>query len=115
MHELDFDDNGFEWMDIHGWEQSTISFLQKGSDARDIILTVFNFMPLVRFNYRVGVPRGGLWEDVLNSDAIEFGGSGHGNFGGAEAVLLLVWKILISFPCPASPRYSVLRNKENTE
>jgi len=110
------DDNGFEWIDIHDWEQSTISCLRKGSDARDIILTVCNFMPLFKFNYRFVVPRGGFWEAVLNSDAIEFGGSGHGNFGGAEAV-----------PVPSHGRYSSLSltlpplgilffwNKGNTE
>jgi 1,4-alpha-glucan branching enzyme len=46
---------------------------------------VFNFTPVPRLGYRVGVPEGGLWREVLNSDAEMYGGSGFGNFGGVEA------------------------------
>jgi 1,4-alpha-glucan branching enzyme len=45
-----------------------------------------NFTPVPRPNYRVGVPRKGFWREVMNTDAVEYGGSGHGNFGGAETV-----------------------------
>jgi 1,4-alpha-glucan branching enzyme len=51
----------------------------------ETILILLNFTPLPRYNYRVGVPRMGYWREVLNSDAIEYGGSGHGNNGGADA------------------------------
>ncbi|MGD8996397.1 MAG: alpha amylase C-terminal domain-containing protein, partial [Syntrophobacterales bacterium] len=53
---------------------------------REIILVVLNFTPTPRYNYQVGAPRGGLWQEILNSDAEEYGGSGHGNFGEIEAV-----------------------------
>lgn len=85
MHELDFEPNGFEWIDFNDWEQSIVSFLRRGKSTGDIILVVCNFTPVPRYNYRVGVPRGGLWREVLNSDAKEYGGSGHGNFGSVEA------------------------------
>jgi 1,4-alpha-glucan branching enzyme len=85
LHELDFQSEGFEWIDFHNWEQSIISFLRKGKSTGEMILVVCNFTPVPRYNYRTGVPRGGFWKEVLNSDAQIYGGSGHGNMGGAEA------------------------------
>ena len=85
LYECDFDSNGFEWIDCSDWEQSIVSFLRKGS-AGPPVLFVCNFTPQPRKNYRVGVPFGGFWKEILNSDAKEYGGSGQGNMGGAEAV-----------------------------
>jgi 1,4-alpha-glucan branching enzyme len=85
LHEIDFSPEGFEWIDFHDWEESVISFLRKGKRTRDLILTVCNFTPVPRHNYRVGVPRGGFWKEILNSDAGIYGGAGYGNFGGLEA------------------------------
>jgi len=81
----DFDANGFEWADLHDWEHSIISFLRKGESSDDLMLVVCNFTPMPHTNYRVGVPRGGRWAEVLNSDATLYGGSGQGNLGGVEA------------------------------
>jgi 1,4-alpha-glucan branching enzyme len=81
----DFDANGFEWADLHDWEHSIISFLRKGESPDDLMLVVCNFTPVPHANYRVGVPRGGRWAEVLNSDATLYGGSGQGNLGGVEA------------------------------
>ena len=50
-----------------------------------MLLAAFNFTPVPRLNYRVGVPRGGYWREVLNSDAQVYGGSGQGNLGGVQA------------------------------
>jgi 1,4-alpha-glucan branching enzyme len=86
LHELDFDPAGFEWVDCNDAEQSVLTFLRKGRSTDDILLVVCNFTPVPRHNYRVGVPRGGYWREVLNSDAREYGGSGQGNIGGADAV-----------------------------
>ncbi|HEX3034748.1 MAG TPA: 1,4-alpha-glucan branching protein GlgB [Thermodesulfobacteriota bacterium] len=97
LHELDFENSGFEWIDFHDWEQSIISFIRKGKSTNDIILVVCNLTPVPRINYRVGVPRGGFWEEKLNSDAKLYGGSGYGNAGGVEAT-----------PTPAQGRYHSL-------
>ncbi len=88
LHELDFSAEGFEWIDFHDWEESTLSFIRKGCNPNDTVLVVCNFTPLPRYNYRIGVPNGGFWREALNSDAVYYGGSGHGNFGGCEASYL---------------------------
>ena len=84
LHEYDHDPKGFEWSDFSDWEQSVIAYLRKDED--DIFLIACNFTPVPRFNYRVGVPREGFWKEVLNSDAVEYGGSGLGNLGGVASL-----------------------------
>jgi 1,4-alpha-glucan branching enzyme len=86
LYELDFDPAGFEWIDCNDTQQSTLSLIRKSRSTSEIILVILNFTPTPRYNYQVGAPRGGLWQEILNSDAEEYGGSGHGNFGGIEAV-----------------------------
>ncbi len=86
LHELDFDAAGFEWADFTDSDNSVISFFRKGRGGGDAVLVVCNFTPVPRSNYRIGVPRGGFWKELLNSDAPEYGGSGQGNFGGVESV-----------------------------
>ncbi|MBV8885463.1 MAG: 1,4-alpha-glucan branching protein GlgB [Chroococcidiopsidaceae cyanobacterium CP_BM_RX_35] len=85
LHELDCDPAGFEWIDCNDSENSTISLIRKGTVPSETVLVVCNFTPLPRFNYRLGVPAGGFWKELLNSDAQEYGGSGLGNLGGVEA------------------------------
>jgi 1,4-alpha-glucan branching enzyme len=85
LHELDFEPAGFEWIDCQDVDHSVISFLRRGRSTEDLLLVVGNFTPVVHHNYRVGVPRGGFWQELLNSDAPLYGGSGQGNFGGLEA------------------------------
>ena len=58
-----------------------ISFLRKGKNVDDTLLVVANFTPVVRNDYRIGVPFHGEWKEIFNSDAMEFGGSGVGNGG----------------------------------
>ncbi len=86
MHLRDAEPGGFEWIDCSDAEASVLSFLRRGRPGDPEILVVLHFTPVARQNYRVGVPRGGLWREVLNSDAAIYGGSGWGNMGGAEAV-----------------------------
>lgn len=85
LHEWDCDPAGFEWIDANDGEHCVLSFLRKAQTTEDVILVVCNFTPAPYHNYRVGVPRGGYWREILNSDALEHGGSGHGNLGGVEA------------------------------
>jgi 1,4-alpha-glucan branching enzyme len=85
MHALDCDPAGFEWVDCNDSAQSVLSLLRKSARPEDQILFVFNLTPVPRHNYRVGVPLPGAWEEILNTDAPIYGGSGQGNLGGVEA------------------------------
>lgn len=84
LHELDLEPSGFEWIDANDSERSTLSFFRKGASTDDLILTLCNFTPVPRPSYRVGVPRSGHWQEIMNSDAQEYGGSGQSNNGGVE-------------------------------
>lgn len=85
LHELDCDSRGFKWIDCNDSEQSVVSLLRKGKADEDVVLVVCNFTPMPRYNYLVGVPTGGFWQELLNSDAVDYSGSGVGNFGGVIA------------------------------
>lgn len=85
LHELDFSPEGFRWVDCTDWRQSVLAWLRKGRDDGEFVLCVCNFTPVPRTPYRVGVPRPGYWREMLNSDALLYGGSGMGNAGGVEA------------------------------
>jgi 1,4-alpha-glucan branching enzyme len=85
VHEVEFDYRGFEWIDCNDHAASTITFLRRGHNPDDIAVFACNFTPVPRHNYRIGVPRGGWYQEVLNSDAPIYAGSGQGNAGGAEA------------------------------
>ena len=84
LHQLDAQpDRGFEWIDANDSEASVVTFLRK-DEAGDMILVACNFTPVPRPNYLVGVPRGGVWMEILNSDAPLYGGGGWGNLGQLE-------------------------------
>jgi len=112
MHELDFDPAGFEWIDCQDADASVISLIRRGRTTGDILLGVFNFTPVPRHNYRLGVPRGGFWKEVLNSDAREYGGSGQGNIGGGEAAPIPVHGRLHSLTIVAPPLGAVFFKSE---
>ncbi|MDX2226617.1 MAG: alpha amylase C-terminal domain-containing protein, partial [Verrucomicrobiae bacterium] len=76
---------GFQWIDFMDWQQGIISFLRKSRDGHEWMLACFNFTPIPRHFYRVGVPADGFWGEALNSDAHCYGGSGVGNWGGLNA------------------------------
>jgi len=83
LHELDTDPAGFEWVDANDNVHSVLTYLRKSSDG-DTLLVALNFTPEPRHAYRVGVPHSGRWDEVLNTDARIYGGSGQGNLGGVE-------------------------------
>ncbi len=85
LFELDFDSKGFEWIDFHDADNSVLSYLRRNKSGDAILAVACNFTPVPRHNYRVGVPKGGFWKEILNSDAKDYGGSGQGNMGGVEA------------------------------
>ena len=85
LHALDCDPAGFAWVDCDDAANSTISWLRRGGEARDVVVVACNFTPVPRPGVRLGVPYSGHWEELLNSDAPLYGGSGQGNLGGVEA------------------------------
>lgn len=84
LHEFDCDPKGFEWVDANDADTSVYSFLRK-SRRGETILVVLNATPVVREDYRVGVPAGGWWREMFNSDSEYYWGSGQGNAGGVMA------------------------------
>jgi len=85
LFELDYENAGFQWIDFNDSENSIISFMRKGREWHNFLVFVCNFTPVVRRHYRVGVPFGGHYQEVLNSDAYDYGGAGYGNLGGATS------------------------------
>jgi 1,4-alpha-glucan branching enzyme len=85
LHQQDFDWQGFEWLDCNDADNSVLSFIRRARDPGDFLVAVVNFTPVVRENYRVGVPEPGFYAELLNSDAQDYGGSGSGNLGGVTA------------------------------
>jgi 1,4-alpha-glucan branching enzyme len=81
LHELDTEPGGFEWIDGGDRQGSTMSFLRRGRGDRDVAVVVCNFTPVPRDGFRLGVPFGAAWREILNGDAVEYGGSGAGNLG----------------------------------
>jgi 1,4-alpha-glucan branching enzyme len=86
LHRVDFSPDGFEWLDLGNADISVIAFLRKAPGEGVPLLVVCNFTPVPRDNYLVGVPSRGVWREILNTDAREYGGSGWGNLGGVESV-----------------------------
>jgi 1,4-alpha-glucan branching enzyme len=85
LHDLDFDPAGFDWIDCNDPDQSTLSFLRFSVGGAEAVVAVFNFTPVPRHGFRLGVPFPGRWTELANSDVAEYGGSGLGNLGAVEA------------------------------
>jgi 1,4-alpha-glucan branching enzyme len=82
LHQVDFDWQGFEWLDANDSDNSVFSFVRRGRNPNDMILVVLNATPVVRYGYRIGVPRVGHFDEIMNTDATVYGGSNVGNLGG---------------------------------
>lgn len=82
LHEYDTREEGFAWIDCEDKDNSVLSFLRMGSKREEPVLVVLNHTPVFRERYRVGVPMAGFWQEILNSDAPCYGGTGLGNLGG---------------------------------
>ncbi|HKM66513.1 MAG TPA: 1,4-alpha-glucan branching protein GlgB [Candidatus Acidoferrum sp.] len=85
LHQVDFDWQGFEWIDANDSDNSVYSFVRRGKNPDDLLIVILNATPVVRYGYHVGVPRPGHYEEVLNTDAADYGGSNAGNLGGMNA------------------------------
>ena len=73
--------NGFEWIDCKDSDNSVLSFLRKSPSTGEIIVCVYNFNPVPKYNYKIGVPKKGIWKEALNSDSNVYFGSNMGNLG----------------------------------
>ena len=76
LHQIDFSWEGFEWVDLNDWENSMLITLRRGREPDDLLVCGFNFTPMPREGYRIGLPAAGVYEEVLNTDAAQYGGSG---------------------------------------
>jgi 1,4-alpha-glucan branching enzyme len=86
LHQVDAEYTGFEWIDFSDVDQSSISFLRRGTNQNEFVVVACNFTPVPREKYTIGVPEPGFYREILNSDAAMFGGSNLGNAGGVTAV-----------------------------
>jgi 1,4-alpha-glucan branching enzyme len=85
LHEVDFEGAGFSWIDCNDNENSVVSFIRRARDPEDFTVVAANFTPVPRPAYRIGLPAGGWYRELLNSDAAIYGGSNMGNSGGVLA------------------------------
>jgi 1,4-alpha-glucan branching enzyme len=97
LWQLDDTYDGFDWIDFHDAENSVVSFLRKSRDATpathersdagrgDVVVFIVNATPVVRYNYRLGVPETGFYREIINTDGETYGGSNVGNFGGVQS------------------------------
>jgi 1,4-alpha-glucan branching enzyme len=81
LYQVDFDWQGFQWLESHDNENSVFAFLRRGRQPNDVVVVVSNFTPVPRYDYHVGVPTGGPWHEVLNTDSSLYGGGNVGNAG----------------------------------
>jgi 1,4-alpha-glucan branching enzyme len=85
LWELDESPGGFEWIDAGNADQNVLSFVRRDAHGHPGIACIANFAPVVRYDFRVGLPLPGQWTEVLNTDALPYGGSGIGNMGTVDA------------------------------
>jgi 1,4-alpha-glucan branching enzyme len=88
LHEVDFEYQGFEWIDCHNYEQSTLAFVRRAKNPQDFIVVACNFTPVPRTMHRLGVPEMCWYEEISNSDSAYYGGSDLGNGPGRMAEAL---------------------------
>src|SRR3954467_2967959 len=85
LHQVDFDASGFRWVDANDNENSVVSIVRYAKDRQDFAVMIFNFTPVPRLGYRIGVPAAGYYVERMNSDASVYGGSNVGNLGGVQS------------------------------
>jgi 1,4-alpha-glucan branching enzyme len=103
LHELDLSPEGFEWIDCCDTENSIVVLMRKSRSQPELpVVIALNFTPMTRYNYQIGVPYGGRWAEVLNSDAVIYGGSGQGNMGGVDTAPIPLhgrkWSVTLTLP-----------------
>ena len=91
LHALDFEWQGFEWIDCHDAQNSVLIYQRRGREEGQHLVIALNFTPVPREGYRIGVPSEGAYEEVLSSDDQVYGGSGVGNGPGPLATEPVAW------------------------
>jgi len=86
LWELDHSPEGFQWLVGDAREDNVLAYARFSADGARTLACVANFSPVVRHHWRVPLPAGGRWREVLNTDAAEYGGSGIGNLGSVDAL-----------------------------
>jgi 1,4-alpha-glucan branching enzyme len=84
LHQVDFEWQGFEWIDANDADNSIFSFVRHGKKPEDLVVVILNATPVLRGNYRIGVPQPGFYAETLNTDSGVYGGSNVGNLGGVR-------------------------------
>jgi 1,4-alpha-glucan branching enzyme len=79
LHEKQFSAEGFEWINYSDNENAVIAFIRKGNNYKENLVVVCNLTPVIREQYRIGIPAKGKLTEIFNSDATQYGGSGVGN------------------------------------
>ncbi|TAN45790.1 MAG: 1,4-alpha-glucan branching protein GlgB [Nitrospirae bacterium] len=85
FYEIDYDWRGFEWIDLHDHDRSVMFFIRRAKDPDDFLVFAFNFTPVPRYHYRIGVPADSFYKELLNSDSGAYWGGNMGNMGGVHA------------------------------
>ena len=85
LWQVDFESDGFRWIEANNADYSVYSYVRYAEDKDDFLIVVLNCTPIIRENYRIGVPRSGFYHEALNSDASSYGGSNVGNLGGVHS------------------------------
>ena len=85
LWDADYEEGGFYWLDCNDRSQSVLTFIRQNTDGTRRVLVLLNLTPVPRYAYRVGLPCGGFWRELINSDAASYGGSNCGNHGGVQA------------------------------
>ena len=113
LHQRDFDPDGFRWIDCNDNENSVVSIVRYAKEREDFVVMVFNFTPVPRAEYRIGVPAPGFYVELLNSDASLYGGSNVGNGGGVETQPVAAHGFDQSLPLTVPPLGCLLLKKRS--
>jgi 1,4-alpha-glucan branching enzyme len=86
LHQVDFEWQGFDWIDANDGDNSVLSFIRRGIDPDELVVVIVNATPVIREGYRLGVPQAGHYQEILNTDSASYGGSNVGNLGGVQTM-----------------------------
>ncbi len=114
LHERDFEGEGFQWIEMHDADQSVLVFLRRGVNPRDVVICAYNFTPVPRPQYRVGVPFPGHYREILNTDSAYYGGSDVGNGGGVNTEPIPWGPEPYSIACTLPPLGAIFFRPETT-